>query len=119
MGFGSVVEGPLTPTLSLRERGFKLPLPGGEGFKLPLPLGEGRGEGTIHHKSHPQPPLDKPYFFCTNANQRSSAFTPSWEAHHLADNSACREIFSGDEGSLAVRSAGITPALKASGFSGP
>ena len=66
-----------------------------------------------------RPGLFRNYFFWTKANQRSSAFTPSADAHHLADSKAWREMFCGAEGSFAARSAGMVPVLNASGLSGP
>ena len=53
MGRGSVVNGPLTPALCLREREQKQIVDIRNAIvRLPLPQGEGWGEGTIHRRSH-------------------------------------------------------------------
>ena len=56
IGLDLVVNGPLTPAHSLRERELVRGESESAGLLLaPLPQGEGWGEGTIHRRSKPYP----------------------------------------------------------------
>ena len=65
-----------------------------DGMSCVEAAGSGLALGSVRHRVRQLSNAGEPdsaqnaYFFWTNASQRSSAFTPSWDAHHLADSSA-------------------------------